>query len=235
MIGAGDNRLAVLAAEIREADGRFKRATLEAAVTAIEIGNLLIEAKSLVKHGQWLPWLRDHAAIGERSAQLYMRLARSGLNPQSVADLGIHATDDALAKHGVPADEDAAPAEPYDYGIPINDVIFVRDCYPRDTFDLEYVQDLAERLDELPPIEINQNNELIDGRYRWEAHKARGMKRIRVVVTETQDQLHHVKLAVSRNSGPPNKYNIYGHGQPLTREERRDIIQRLAELKNKPD
>jgi hypothetical protein len=44
---------------------------------AIMAGELLIEAKEQVKHGEWLPWLRDHCTISERTAQLYMRCAKN--------------------------------------------------------------------------------------------------------------------------------------------------------------
>jgi hypothetical protein len=46
------------------------------AASAIEAGRKLIEAKEMLQHGEWLPWLRDHIGIGERTAQDYMRLAR---------------------------------------------------------------------------------------------------------------------------------------------------------------
>src|SRR5689334_9487178 len=183
----GSNRLVMLAAEIREADGRFHRSTEEAAAAGLEAGAKLIEAKSLLKHGQWLPWLREHVAMSDRTANRYMKLARSGLNPPQVADLGIRATDEALAKHMPETEADEPPLEPYDFGIPINDVKFVPELYPRASFDLEYVRELSGVVDELPPIEVNQNNILIDGRYRWEAHKAAGMRRIRVNVTHTAD------------------------------------------------
>jgi hypothetical protein len=41
---------------------------------AFDAGELLIEAKRQLQHGQWLPWLRDHVEISERTAQRYMRL-----------------------------------------------------------------------------------------------------------------------------------------------------------------
>ena len=44
---------------------------------AIEAGSLLLEAKEQLKHGQWLPWLRDHCIMSERTTQLYMRCAKS--------------------------------------------------------------------------------------------------------------------------------------------------------------
>ena len=96
----GSNRLAVLAAEIQEADGRFRRSAEQAAAAAVEAGHRLIEAKALLPHGGWLPWLRDHAAISERSARRYMQLARSGLEIGHVADLGIAGATAAVSRRG---------------------------------------------------------------------------------------------------------------------------------------
>jgi hypothetical protein len=59
----------------------------EAIGFAIACGELLLEAKASVPHGQWLPWLRTNVAFGERSAQGYMRIAQRLPNPQRVADL----------------------------------------------------------------------------------------------------------------------------------------------------
>ena len=59
---AGDNFLTDLAARIRVEHGAA--ASLgDAARHAIAAGELLIEAKALVRHGQWLPWLRDHCSL----------------------------------------------------------------------------------------------------------------------------------------------------------------------------
>ena len=41
----------------------------------MDAGAALIEAKNLVGHGQWLPWLRDNCGVSERRAQHYMKLA----------------------------------------------------------------------------------------------------------------------------------------------------------------
>jgi hypothetical protein len=35
----------------------------------LEIGKLLNEAKTLVEHGEWLPWPRRHTALPARTAQ----------------------------------------------------------------------------------------------------------------------------------------------------------------------
>jgi hypothetical protein len=72
----GSNRLPELAGRIKvehEATATALKSGVEHAMAA---GDLLLEAKALVKHGQWLPWLADHCAISERTAQLYMRTAK---------------------------------------------------------------------------------------------------------------------------------------------------------------
>ena len=50
------------------------------------IGQRLIEAKELLPHGEWLPWLNEKVEFSERAAQNFMRLAREWSNPQTLAD-----------------------------------------------------------------------------------------------------------------------------------------------------
>jgi protein gp37 len=71
--------LARLAVEIRESVNTSTSA-------AIMAGTKLIEAKALLRHGEWLPWLRDHVEMSERVAQYYMQLALTP-NPRRVSDL----------------------------------------------------------------------------------------------------------------------------------------------------
>lgn len=52
------------------------------------IGQRLIEAKEMLPHGAWLPWLEDRVEFSERVAQKYMRLAREWTNPNALSDLG---------------------------------------------------------------------------------------------------------------------------------------------------
>lgn len=54
----------------------------------IGIGQRLIEAKAMLPHGDWLPWLTERVEFSERTAQSFMRLAREWSNPQALADLG---------------------------------------------------------------------------------------------------------------------------------------------------
>jgi hypothetical protein len=98
-IETGSNRLPLLAAEIRKAHADVQEAAKTAAERAIAAGHALIEAKELLKHGEWLPWLREHCALAERTAQLYMKIARSGLESATIADLGLNAAANALHVH----------------------------------------------------------------------------------------------------------------------------------------
>lgn len=61
----------------------------QAGCAIIEIGRLLIEAKKQLKHGEWLPWLKEKVDFSERTAQNFMKCAEKyGENPNIVADLG---------------------------------------------------------------------------------------------------------------------------------------------------
>ena len=62
-----------------------KRTGGEAILT---IGRCLIEAKDMLPHGEWLPWLNDQVELSERTAQKFMRLAREWSNPSALTDLG---------------------------------------------------------------------------------------------------------------------------------------------------
>lgn len=68
----------------------------------LEIGRRLKEAKALLSHGEWLPWLSEKVEFSERSAQNFMRLADAYQNPQTLADLG---ASKALVLLALPASE----------------------------------------------------------------------------------------------------------------------------------
>jgi len=102
------NSLADLAAKIRvEHDGAATAAKrgLEHAIAA---GELLVEAKSKLQHGQWLPWLDEHCGMSDRTARAYMRLARNKDRLGeigSVADLSLRSALYVLSAH-LPSDDD---------------------------------------------------------------------------------------------------------------------------------
>ena len=68
----------------------------------IEIGKRLTEAKAQLKHGEWLPWLREKVEFSETSAQNFMRIAREYGNTHLVGDLG---ASKALVLLALPASE----------------------------------------------------------------------------------------------------------------------------------
>src|SRR5271170_8120609 len=74
---AFSNSLTDLAGRIVVEHTDVSTALKESVRHAIAAGELLIEAKGQVPHGQWLPWLRDNCSMSERTAQLYMRVAKS--------------------------------------------------------------------------------------------------------------------------------------------------------------
>ena len=71
-----------ITSEILEA----KRTGGEAILT---IGKGLIEAKALLSHGEWLPWLEERVEFSEKAAQRFMLLARKYSNPTTLSDLGV--------------------------------------------------------------------------------------------------------------------------------------------------
>jgi Protein of unknown function (DUF3102) len=73
---ARSNSLCDLAARIKVEHSAVSESLRESVRHSIAAGELLIEAKAQVAHGQWLPWLRDHVEISERTAQVYMRCAK---------------------------------------------------------------------------------------------------------------------------------------------------------------
>jgi hypothetical protein len=111
------NRLPILAASINDHLGAAEAATRRGLEHAIAAGMLLLEAKELVGHGDWLAWLKDNCRIGSRQAQTWMRLARNrhkleAIKNESAAHLTIAAAEALVGKprperpHGLPGQLD---------------------------------------------------------------------------------------------------------------------------------
>lgn len=66
------------------------------------IGQRLIEAKAMLSHGEWLPWLTERVEFSERQAQRFIRLAQEWRNPTALSDLG---ATKALALLSLPPEE----------------------------------------------------------------------------------------------------------------------------------
>jgi hypothetical protein len=100
-------RLDVLVEEIHEEVRLAEHHWNQALRHAITAGEKLIEAKTLVRHGEWLPWLEANFPGGRSTAQLYMQLAR---NAQRVGHLA--SVREAMAALTEPRAEALAASEP---------------------------------------------------------------------------------------------------------------------------
>lgn len=102
--------------------------------------------------------------------------------------------------------------------VPVESVVFREDLYPRIETSAVTVQKYAEDLDVLPPIELNQNHELIDGWHRWTAHKKAKAPTVRAIVTVTKSDAELLELAIARNAS---------HGLQLSQSDKRDMARRI--------
>lgn len=96
-----------LAARINNATGAAESSAKSAMQHALEAGRLLVEAKTLVQHGQWANWLLEHCTVAPRTAQAYMRLstklpALPAPEAQRVADLPVREAMRAIATDPTP-------------------------------------------------------------------------------------------------------------------------------------
>ena len=101
---------------------------------------------------------------------------------------------------------------------PTDQIKFRDDLYPRFKHDPALVQKYAQDLDILPPIKVNQNNELIDGFHRWTAYKTNEVEQIPVEVIPTATELEFLRLAIRANNQ---------HGWQLTDSDKKSVAVRL--------
>ncbi len=105
----------------------------------------------------------------------------------------------------------------------VNEIIWREDLYPRIHADPATIQEYAENLEILPAIEINQNNELIDGYHRWTAHRKKEVEDIKVFVTQTANEAEFIKLAIQRNAI---------HGLRLSPSDKESLARKLYTTNN---
>ena len=96
--------------------------------------------------------------------------------------------------------------------IKVSEVVYREDLYPRFKPNPSKIQEYAENLELLPPIEVSQHHILIDGYHRWKAYQTAGVDEIPCVITEVKSEQELLMLAVRRNAA---------HGQQLTQEEKK--------------
>lgn len=100
----------------------------------------------------------------------------------------------------------------------VSEVVFREDLYPRIETSATTVQKYAEDLDVLPPIEVNQHNELIDGWHRWTAHKKAKAEEIKAIVTQTKSEADFLELAIERNAA---------HGLQLSQSDKQKMARQI--------
>jgi len=105
--------------------------------------------------------------------------------------------------------------------IAVDAVSFRTDLYPRIETSPVTVQKYADDLTVLPPIEVNQHNELIDGWHRWMAHKKVKAETISIIVTETTGDAQLLELAISRNAM---------HGLQLSQADKKSMAMKIYNM-----
>jgi hypothetical protein len=109
--------LQTLADQINSEHRQCQKAAEFALACALEVGRLLAEAKSQVKHGEWLPWIEKNCEFGRRQAQGYKRLHD---NRERIAEMrttgalfeGMHSALELLREERCVVDEIQTEAEP---------------------------------------------------------------------------------------------------------------------------
>ena len=74
-----------------------ERALRASVLHGIRAGELLLQAKKVLRHGRWTDWLQQNITFSERLAQAYMRLARLPVEKRNdVADLPLQGALSAI-------------------------------------------------------------------------------------------------------------------------------------------
>lgn len=102
--------------------------------------------------------------------------------------------------------------------IKVKDIVFREDLYPRIEHDQQKAQEYADNIEQLPPIWVNQHNELIDGKHRLIAYQLAEVESINVEVHETKSDDHLLELAIETNAK---------HGLQLSQSDKRKMAIRL--------
>jgi 16S rRNA G966 N2-methylase RsmD len=94
------DRLSVLAVEIRAYHAEVEQAARRSFEAMLSAGDKLIEAKALLDHGQWGPWLKQHCRIKRSTVTLYMDLARNRtvLEIANVSNLSVWVAKELIAE-----------------------------------------------------------------------------------------------------------------------------------------
>jgi hypothetical protein len=106
--------LRAIESELRQLEDELFTLGKTALQKALRYGELLYQAKALLKHGEWLPWLKEHVRFSQPAAWHYMKLYQRRDDPELVKLLkfnnlaGVTAAYQAL---GLPGGGEPSPDE----------------------------------------------------------------------------------------------------------------------------
>lgn len=101
--------------------------------------------------------------------------------------------------------------------IPIEDVTFVKELYPRLREDDAAIERYRAAIDRLPPIVIARGRILVDGFHRWQAHRREGLAEIEAEDLGDLSDVEILKESIRRNAS---------HGRQLDTKDK----SRMADL-----
>lgn len=106
-----------LATKINAEHDAFRSGISDSVKHAIAAGELLIEAKGKVQHGEWLPWLAANCSFAQPTASLYVRAANKKAEIErqitnGVINLSLREVIALLKKIGADEQDDGLPSEP---------------------------------------------------------------------------------------------------------------------------
>lgn len=107
--------------------------------------------------------------------------------------------------------------------IKIEKILFRRDLYPRLEVNLQKIQEYSENIGKLPPIDINQDNILIDGYHRLKAHEQAKLGIIEVNIIETKSDNEIQLLSIEKNAK---------HGLMLSYKDKQSLAIKLFDNTN---
>ncbi|MDE2821302.1 MAG: ParB N-terminal domain-containing protein [Chloroflexota bacterium] len=103
----------------------------------------------------------------------------------------------------------------------LNELKIDQSLDPRNKRSQETINGYAESLDRMPPIDIDQNNRILDGIHRYLAHEQAGREEIEVKVFNIEDDVEALKHSISANAK---------HGVPFKESETKCQCIRLCKL-----
>lgn len=102
--------------------------------------------------------------------------------------------------------------------VPISDVRFIKELYPRLKPSDEIVERYRDALEKLPPIVVARGGLIVDGYHRWQAHVREGAESIAVEDLGNLTDAEIVRESIKRNSS---------HGYQLTRQDKKKLAGQL--------